>query len=898
MSFLFACSCRDTHRKLSTEEPITADVFENIQMHLDMIEGIRSKPWTMDEKLEVLRHAKKYVEEHSGDLNRLQHFTETRIRFIRQIKRQFQNFIVFFIPWEKRIKNIQGYFGAGIGSFFLFLRSLVWINFILLVFISVFVVAPQLLSPSTAMRLPESEKRTAQRLTTVLDAKGYLEYSFLFYGYYGNEYIHVGAVKYPLPLAYFVVFMGTYLFSIIIVLRAIVREQRLVKSSGQNDHYPFGWRVFSAWDFLITERETADNKLASLTTAIREQILEAVEKGKTTNKKSLIALRVLANVLVLGVLAASAFLIYLVVKRSDERGKNGKPPTVLEQYEISLAITGMNAVCPVFFKLIAMIEKYHPRVALYWELTRIMFLYLGNMYVLVISLLNKINKTKETFPSVSSDTKVGNATVSPVTMVALNTTTGSLCWETTVGQELFKLTVIDLVALVFSVITSELFVSLAVRFLNCFQGRLLDLEKILGYPEFKLAENVLQLINSQGLIWMGLVFSPGLIMLNILKLVIIMYLRSWAIMVTNVPPKRIFKASHQFYLLLLLVMLFLCLLAVGYAVVEIEPSRWCGPFRGKHNMYIVVTEAIDNGPSLLNTVFDYLSGPSVVIPVLIIMTIAIYYYRSKANYLQSSNRDLMLQLHHERTEDRKKIFRRASEHVNLAISKTDTNFNRLQNHENTTPERENYNSFVGETTSSHQKDKLPKRGSRMSAQSFSQLVSDVPTKGQAQCADLTPIVTYDGNEETPAPTAKATSKGYSHREVKVIVHNKKTHSSTSSSSSTCSSVRSFGQRRHPVKHHFDRPRDCSPLLASHQTEKRNSERSDFSPAENKAVGSQHVSSTCIDERNAECEETIELQVVTTVNNASDTTDGDSSNAEANEDRITKQGGSLADMFDT
>ena len=36
-------------------------------------------------------------------------------------------------------------------------------------------------------------------------------------------------------------------------------------------------------------------------------------------------------------------------------------------------------------------------------------------------------------------------------------------------------------------------------------------------------------------------------------------------------------------------------------------------------MYTVVTEAIDNGPALLNTVFDYLSGPSVVIPVLIIM---------------------------------------------------------------------------------------------------------------------------------------------------------------------------------------------------------------------------------------------------------------------------------------
>ena len=51
-------------------------------------------------------------------------------------------------------------------------------------------------------------------------------------------------------------------------------------------------------------------------------------------RKSLIALRVVANILVLGVLSASAYLIYLVVKRSDEREKEGRPPTVLEQYEV------------------------------------------------------------------------------------------------------------------------------------------------------------------------------------------------------------------------------------------------------------------------------------------------------------------------------------------------------------------------------------------------------------------------------------------------------------------------------------------------------------------------------------------------------------------------------------
>ncbi|XP_044178672.1 transmembrane channel-like protein 3 [Acropora millepora] len=66
----------------------------------------------------------------------------------------------------------------------------------------------------------------------------------------------------------------------------------------------------------------------------QEQILEAVEQGKTTNKKLLIVLRVCANVLVLGVLSASAYLIYLVLKRSDDREKEGRTPTVLEQYEV------------------------------------------------------------------------------------------------------------------------------------------------------------------------------------------------------------------------------------------------------------------------------------------------------------------------------------------------------------------------------------------------------------------------------------------------------------------------------------------------------------------------------------------------------------------------------------
>lgn len=46
-------------------------------------------------------------------------------------------------PSNSFLVIFTGYFGAGIGSFFLFLRSLVWVNFVLLTFIAIFVIAPQ-----------------------------------------------------------------------------------------------------------------------------------------------------------------------------------------------------------------------------------------------------------------------------------------------------------------------------------------------------------------------------------------------------------------------------------------------------------------------------------------------------------------------------------------------------------------------------------------------------------------------------------------------------------------------------------------------------------------------------------------------------------------------------------
>ena len=83
------------------------------------------------------------------------------------------------------------------------------------------------------------------------------------------------------------------------------------------------------------------------------------------------------------------------------------------------------------------------------------------------------------------------------------------------------------------------------------------------------AENILHTVNNQGMIWMGLFMAPGLPILNLVKLVLMFYLKSSAVLVTNVPHETVFKASENgnFYLFLLLMMLFLCILPVAYTLV-------------------------------------------------------------------------------------------------------------------------------------------------------------------------------------------------------------------------------------------------------------------------------------------------------------------------------------------
>ncbi|KAK8777870.1 hypothetical protein V5799_020794 [Amblyomma americanum] len=121
-----------------------------------------------------------------------------------------------------------------------------------------------------------------------------------------------------------------------------------------------------------------------------------------------------------------------------------------------------------------------------------------------------------------------------------------LCWETMFGQEIVKITVMDLVMTIASTIITDFIRALIVRYANdCWCW---DLEQgFPGYGDFKIAENILHLVNNQGMVcgyfrayrvftgyldntlplWMNKIIeyltSPGVVIPLILLLILIIY---------------------------------------------------------------------------------------------------------------------------------------------------------------------------------------------------------------------------------------------------------------------------------------------------------------------------------------------------------------------------------------
>ncbi|XP_054276492.1 transmembrane channel-like protein [Macrosteles quadrilineatus] len=982
---------------ISVEDAVQEQILQNIKLHKEVLSSVKQQPWNMRRKLRLVRQAKAYIRRHEGELQeRLAQSRSTRdilarfniviIRHWQHTKRELANLLNTLIPWEIRIKEIESHFGSVVASYFTFLRWLFWVNLVTAVILIVFVAVPELVMSNpekSGMRkkMLEQEKANATNLFTLWDFDGVLKYSPLFYGYYSHRdpepYSLAKKINYSMPLAYFITELVVYIYSFVAILRRMAENSRQSKLSEKDDECVFTWKLFTGWDYMIGNSETAHNRTASIILGFKEALLEEAEKKRDEGRNwKVTSLRVFAHMNVCWLLGSSVYAVILVVQRSTELELEHNHGW-WRKNEITIVVSLITSLFPVFFEVFGIIEQYHPRKKLRMQLARIMALNLLNIYTLIFASFSKINamsdllekmrgnvtrqvpeahfhededqfkdyltgvspfwdhnltgsqewyedcrnitipcsmtstvgvqlmfglslftsnlstfttksledssssspsfstdfftsspmfdrsNTSEKFLSFSEskDLEVNNVTSgefdgnftlpeyidvglseiyadyknsldgntsefenyidprngttfnfseisndtyfetttdisnfstfknsesterdtlttpqgrdeTPSTMETTSefstSSTGSastnieelcvvvkcetvakpsektttptqttsqsmmtthtaatigyldsgdpnqrwskrrpypkkedmtpyiksldeeskkklvpLCWETMFGREMVKLTVMDLVMTVISTLMVDFFRAVFVRFMNnCWCW---DLEKKFPqYGDFKIAENILHLVNNQGMVWMGMFFSPGLPLINVIKLAIMMYLRSWAVLTCNVPHEVVFRASrsNNFYLALLLTMLFLCVLPVGYAVVWVVPSWHCGPFSRYHRIYHIFTSSLKQGLPYdwLHKAFDYIASPSIVIPLLMLLVLIIYYLISLTSALREANNDLKIQLRRERTEERRKMFqlvdkkRQEAENPSLKWKKAMPNF--------------------------------------------------------------------------------------------------------------------------------------------------------------------------------------------------------------------------------
>ncbi|XP_033175228.1 transmembrane channel-like protein 3 isoform X1 [Bombus impatiens] len=937
-------------------------IFEKLKMHKEVLSGVKQQAWPLRRKIKLVRQAKSYVRRHEGVLQeRLAHTRSTKDVIARislfitkkwqYCRREMVNLQTWLVPWELRIKEIESHFGSAVASYFTFLRWLFWINLVMTVILTAFVAIPEMLTADQAAAgerkiMPEEEKIKSKHLLTLWEFEGILRYSPFFYGWYTNQDSGSG---YRLPLAYFVTNLVIYIYSFVAILRKMAKNSRLSKLTEKDDECVFSWKLFTGWDFMIGNTETAHNRTASIVLGFKEALLEEAEKEKDERNWRIISMRIFVNTSVIALFGLSAYAVVKVVVRSSEELEQ---TNWWRQNEITVVLSLITYVFPSFFEILGLLESYHPRKQLRLQLARIMVLNLLNFYSLIFALFEKIHSMKqdleyvqetiknckyisiecddsmkksqqvvtlaslslilannvtamqyrselpettlppfsfipaslylnpildeksleeiynvgdyppldytydnydditsnelnksasistkditeetefttqmfeqndifeattiftifenlteisftnfteetdsssmtsiffnestaysetieesdyniststntissiitedynETFPTktkefitLSSMSSQINDTSEYSVITTLNTntehsmntitfnresstentnkistidrssttlregviplsekdyvtkcfekicttttqnTTSSpnpldvkarkkprrLCWETMFGQELAKLTVMDLILSIVTTLSIDFFRAVFVRYMNnCWCW---DLEKQFPqYGDFKIAENILHLVNNQGIIWMGMFFSPGLTALNLLKLGILMYLRSWAVLTCNVPHEVVFRASrsNNFYYALLLAMLCLYILPVGYAIVWVKPSWDCGPFSGYEKIYQLATKQLTKSlPDPINKCLDYITSPGIIIPLIVLMVLIIYYMVSLTNSLREANDDLKIQLRHERTEERRKLFKIVKKREELSDS--------------------------------------------------------------------------------------------------------------------------------------------------------------------------------------------------------------------------------------
>ncbi|XP_032817117.2 transmembrane channel-like protein 6 isoform X1 [Petromyzon marinus] len=517
-------------------------------------------------------------------------------------------------PWHTSLREVSGRFGTGVSSYFTLIRTLLAFNLLATVLFTAFLVTPQLLvrahgdaggqedeegagtsARGNGTRGNVSRENVARGNGTgpvaftgleLLTGTGAFTHSSFYYGFYSNETLSwwtsggEGASaanatgprgspaprtedpSYNMQLAYLftmVAYLLTCVFVLLCWLGRSFSENYL--RGGEIGFY--SRKVFTGWDFALTSSRAVHVTRRNIGTFLKEVLAEGARRNRGSPRARW-SRRLLARaptwLLSMALAAGSAAGLHFLCQSADALERRGEALWL----EVSLLLVPavaclVNTLLPPVFTTLTHLEGYHsPRHGVYASVGRNLLLKVSLLAVLCYDWLQR----------------------SPVPH--------SECWETRLGQDLYRLVVMDfifsLLGTFFIEFVWRLLLSSSSSSSSC-RGKSSSEPEQQGShkPEFDIARNVLDLIYGQTLAWLGIFFAPLLPLVQLIKLIILFYVKRRSLYLNCQPPTKPWRASQMstiFLLLLFFPSFFSVVAVVAVTMWTREPSPGCGPFRG------------------------------------------------------------------------------------------------------------------------------------------------------------------------------------------------------------------------------------------------------------------------------------------------------------------------------
>ncbi|KAM9209827.1 transmembrane channel-like protein 6 isoform 1-T1 [Dugong dugon] len=462
-------------------------------------------------------------------------------------------------PWHYALKRIGGQFGSSVLSYFLFLKTLLAFNALLLLPLLAFIVGVQ-------AAFPPSPPHPTPAFTglELLTGGGYFTHTVMYYGYYSNTTLNQqcarlldghqcthgeGGLPYNMPLAYLFT-MGVAFF-----ITCITLVYSMSHSFGES--YRVGSTscvhaitVFCSWDYKVTQRWASCLQQDNLRTQLKELLAEwqlRLVPRSMCGQLQRVAVLGLVWLLCLGTTMGCAMAVYTFSELMIQKVATSQEAALLT---LPLVVSLINLVAPYLYRGLAALEQHEsPVLELYVAICRNLILKMVILGILCYHWLGRRVRALK-----------------------------GQCWEDVVGQELYRFVVMDFIFMLVDTLFGELV------------WRLVSEKKLKGRqkPEFDIARNVLDLIYGQTLTWLGVLFSPLLPAMQILKLLLLFYIKKTSLMANCQAPRRPWLASHMSTVFMTLLCfpsflgaaIFLC-----YALWQVKPSSMCGPFQTLDTMY-------------------------------------------------------------------------------------------------------------------------------------------------------------------------------------------------------------------------------------------------------------------------------------------------------------------------